>query len=64
MIKVELHGRLGNQLFQYAAARLIREKTGQEILISLRTIENEKDKEGGKGWEDSLRYFNVTPYKT
>lgn len=63
MIKVELHGRLGNQLFQYATARALQEKTGQDILISLRTIKGEKDKEGGSGWEDTLKYFNVKKYK-
>ncbi|MCJ0566811.1 hypothetical protein, partial [Enterococcus cecorum] len=45
MIKIELHGRLGNQLFQYAAARSLYEKNKGRILISYRTIENEKDKE-------------------
>ena len=47
MIKVETHGRLGNQLFQYAAARSLQLKTGQELLFSFREVINEADQEGG-----------------
>lgn len=63
MIKIELHGRLGNQLFQYAAARSLYEKNKGRILISYRTIKNEKDKEGLSGWEDALKFFNVLDYE-
>ena len=63
MIKVETHGRLGNQLFQYAAARSLQMKTGQELLFSFREVVNEADQEGGSGWEDALKYFNVVPYR-
>lgn len=63
MIKIELHGRLGNQLFQYAAARSLYEKNRGKILISYRTIVNEKDKEGLSGWEDALKFFNVLEYE-
>lgn len=64
MINVEMHGRLGNQLFQYAAARSLQEKTKQPLLFSFRTVFNEQDKEGNIGWEDSLKDFNVKPYQT
>ena len=64
MIKIETHGRLGNQLFQYAAARSLQLKTGQELLFSFREVINEADQEGGSGWEDALKYFNVAQYRT
>lgn len=35
MIYVEIQGNLGNQLFQYAYARHIQEKTGQTICLNL-----------------------------
>ncbi len=64
MINVEMHGRLGNQLFQYATARSLQEKTHQPMQFSFRTINTEKDKEGNTGWEDSLKLFRVKEYKT
>ncbi|MGJ4063916.1 alpha-1,2-fucosyltransferase [Limosilactobacillus mucosae] len=63
MIKVEMHGRLGNQLFQYAAARALQEQTGQKIIISFRQV-NGRNSEGKIGWEDSLKYFHVKQYQT
>jgi len=39
MIKVQMHGRLGNQLFQYAYARKIQIETGQKICICFCKIE-------------------------
>lgn len=62
MIKVEMHGRLGNQMFQYATARRLQEKTRQKLLFSFREVLNEKDKEGDTGWKDDLKYLNVKPY--
>ena len=64
MINVEMHGRLGNQLFQYATARSLQEKTHQPMQFSFRTVNTEKDKEGNTGWEDSLKLFRVKEYKT
>lgn len=61
MIRLEMHGRLGNQLFQYAAARSLQMKTGQRILISFRQV-NGANTEGNKGWENSLKYFRVCNY--
>lgn len=63
MIKVEMHGRLGNQMFQYATARALQKQVNQEMVFSFRTVLNENDKEGGTGWGDDLRYLNVKPYK-
>lgn len=64
MINVEMHGRLGNQLFQYAAARSLQEKVKQPLFFSFRTVEGENDKEGKSGWEDSLKKFKVKEYGT
>lgn len=64
MINVEMHGRLGNQLFQYATARSLQEKTHQSLLFSFRTVNAESDKEGNEGWEDSLKKFKVKRYET
>ncbi len=57
-----MHGRLGNQLFQYAYARKIQIETGQEICICFREVES---KGGGisDGWEDSLKYLKVSDYQ-
>jgi hypothetical protein len=62
MIRVEMHGRLGNQLFQYAAARALQNKNKEEMIISFRQI-NGANTEGNRGWENSLKYFNVAPFK-
>ena len=57
-----MHGRLGNQLFQYATARALQEKTKQPLLFSFRTVFNEQDKEGNIGWEDYQReWINSNP---
>ncbi|MDY2630917.1 MAG: alpha-1,2-fucosyltransferase [Clostridium sp.] len=63
MIRVEMHGRLGNQMFQYATARALQNKVNQEMVFSFRSVLNEKDKEGSVGWGDDLQYLNVKPYK-
>lgn len=64
MIKVEMHGRLGNQMFQYAAARALQKKVDQKLVFSFRSVLNENDKEGNMGWGDDLQYLNVKPYRT
>lgn len=58
MIRVEMHGRLGNQFFQYAAARCLQEKNKQNIILSFRQVTG-ANTEGTSGWENSLKYFNV-----
>ena len=63
MIYVEMHGRLGNQMFQYAAARALQEKNQQKIMLSFRQV-NGANTEGSTGWENSLRYFKVRDYDT
>lgn len=60
MIYVEMHGRLGNQMFQYAAARALQEKNNQPIMLSFRKVIG-ANTEGTAGWENSLKYFNIKP---
>lgn len=63
MIKLEMHGRLGNQMFRYACARALQIKTGQDILVSFnyvrRMFSPEKQACFDKGWENSLQFFKV-----
>ena len=63
MIKLEMHGRLGNQMFRYACARALQIKTGQEIIVSFnyvrRMFSPEKQKAVDRGWENSLQFFQV-----
>lgn len=63
MIKINMHGRLGNQLFQYAFARAIAARTGEEIIIDFNNVINHPNANSGFGWTDSLKDFNVRPYK-
>ncbi len=58
LIYIEMHGRLGNQLFQYAAARSLQEKTKQDICMSFRRV-NGANSEGNEGWENSLKFFKT-----
>ena len=51
---VRLEGRLGNQLFQYAAARAVAIKNNSELLLDTR----ETTEVGGK-WQYSLKHFNI-----
>lgn len=52
-------GRLGNQMFQYAFARMLKEANpGEEIRFNYDDVIAQHVKEGD-GYENSLRYFNV-----
>ena len=63
MIRVEIYERLGNQLFKYAYARKLLEDRGckDELILGFRGM---KGKDHAAGWSDSLKYFNVYPYKS
>ena len=64
-IFVEVHGRLGNQLFQYAFARSIAQKTGGKIYMNFHYLDLQAKKQPNeKGWEDSLQGFQVNYEKT
>lgn len=62
MIYLDMRGRLGNQLFQYAYSRYLKEKTGKEICIKFQT-KPQFGKYGQDGWENSLRYFKTQSFK-
>jgi hypothetical protein len=64
MIYLNLTGRLGNQLFQYAFARKLQlmRNLSDNLCFSFKEILC-RQKEG-EGFEDSLRFFNVLPYQT
>lgn len=59
MIYKEISGRLGNQMFQYAMARSIYEKSNKKDNIYFNFQKGVFD----RGFEDELRYFNVLEYK-
>lgn len=64
MIFIIQGGRCGNQLFNYAFARQIQYKyPEQEICICASGLER-KQGQYGSFWEDSLKHFDVSPYKT
>ena len=59
MIRVDMQGRLGNQLFQYAFAKKIQIDTGERIIVNWELV-NSQHKTEGDGWENSIKYFNVS----
>ena len=63
MIALEMGGRLGNQLFRYAYARMVIEKRGRKeaLVFGLHEMRNES---AAEGWVDSLRDFNILPHTT
>jgi hypothetical protein len=57
MIEININGRLGNQMFQYAFARALQEKkNGEPINLCF------KNMKGTDGFVNSLQYFNVNPF--
>lgn len=61
MIIIYLQGRLGNQMFQYAAAKYLKKIYKDDIYFDWSDVYNCHSAEND-GWEDSLKYFN-TNYK-
>ena len=65
MIRLEMFGRLGNQMFRYAAARSLQLKVHQPIEVSFHfvkmLVDPSKAKSYDLGWEDTLRFFQVVP---
>lgn len=63
MIRLEMFGRLGNQMFRYAFARALQMRTGLPIKVSFHFVrlsaDPNKTASYDKGWENSLQYFNV-----
>ena len=61
MIALEVRGRLGNQLFRYAAARRILHDRGdkEQLLLGFHSF---LGKDENDGWRDWLEDFNVVNY--
>ncbi len=64
MIYLTIKGRLGNQMFQYAFARALKEKLNQEILIDWHHVIDSDKKQPGIGYCNSLKDFNVTNFSS
>ena len=60
MIYIKMHGRLGNQFFQYAFARTLAEQRQDQITIDFSNIEEESAIDPYGGWENSLQYYNIS----
>jgi len=64
IIAKSILGRLGNQMFQYAYCRAIKEAVGGSLAFSFDKIYQQKKTDNtSDGFEDSLRYFNVDDYE-
>lgn len=61
MIYLEIKGRLGNQFFRYAYARVLQVKRGDKDKLVL-GLSNMNGKSKNDGWVNSLSDFNVVPY--
>jgi len=63
-IYVNMHGRLGNQLFRYATARCVQIRYGGRLHLNFQHVYKEARKKlGERGFENSLRFFNVADYE-
>ena len=64
IIAKSILGRLGNQMFQYAYCRAIKETVGGSLAFSFDKVYQQKETDNNSdGFEDSLRYFNVVEYE-
>lgn len=64
MIYLSIKGRLGNQMFQYAFARALKEKLGQDILIDWHYVNDSDKKDPDSGFCNSLKDFNVSSFNS
>lgn len=64
MIGAYIDGRLGNQFFRYAFARMVRYERGEidDMVLNFNSVYAQSDQ--GKDFENELRYFNVLPFKS
>ena len=63
IIAKSILGRLGNQMFQYAYCKAIKEAVGGSLAFSFDKVYRQKEIDGDtRGFEDSLRFFNVDNY--
>ena len=63
MIYLDIRGRLGNQMFQYAYARALMKQTNNKLIINFKSFLKESQGMSQDGWENSLKYFNTTDFK-
>lgn len=64
IIAKSILGRLGNQMFQYAYCKAIKEAVGGNLAFSFDKVYRQKEVDKNSyGFEDSLRYFNVDDYE-
>lgn len=64
IIAKSILGRLGNQMFQYAYCKAIKEAVGGTLAFSFDKVYRQKEiDKKTEGFEDSLRFFNVEEYK-
>lgn len=64
IIAKSILGRLGNQMFQYAFCRAIKEAVGGSLAFSFDKVYQQKETDNNNdGFEDSLRYFYVDEYE-
>ena len=64
MIYLSIKGRLGNQMFQYAFARALKEKLKQDTIIDWHYVNESDRKQPGVGFHNSLSVFNVADFKS
>jgi hypothetical protein len=62
MIYLDMGGRCGNQFFQYAFVRTLKEEYQDDLTIDFYRIH--KKEKTDPTWEDCLQYFNVGPYES
>ena len=63
IIAKSILGRLGNQMFQYAYCKAIKEAVGGSLAFSYDKVYRQKETDQNpEGFEDSLRFFNVEEY--
>lgn len=64
IIAKSILGRLGNQMFQYAYCKAIKEAVGGSLAFSFEKVYHQKEvDQNTDGFEDSLRFFNVDEYE-
>lgn len=58
-ITMQLNGRLGNQMFQYAFGRAAQEKSGGQLIINFYNVDQKDLEFPNQMWGDNLQFFNT-----
>lgn len=64
MIYLKITGRCGNQMFQYAYARYLQEKTKQKLYLDYSLIHSTQKQKPDMNFQEDLKYFQTIPYET